>query len=239
MKVIVRPLVAAADRGRRLVVFKWATREYSFLTEDWDRSPSSIVWSKDGNMLYLTVEEYGKLKLFELPFRKTASSNLGPFPKPVVTEHSLIAVHHAGNDLLLSQTSLTEPSIVQLYDTTSKSLHPVVTAWNSNPLSQKSVQEFWFEGYQRHPVHGFMYLPESFSPKKKYPLAFLIHGGPQMAWEDAWSTRWNPAVFANHGNGWVVVAINPSGSSGYGMEFQDAITGNWGTNPCMAQVYFG
>ena len=72
-------------------------------------------------------------------------------------------------------------------------------------------------------------------------MAFLIHGGPQGAWEDGWSTRWNPAVFANaaRGNeddegddGWVVVAINPTGSTGYGQNFTDAIQGNWGTIPC-------
>jgi hypothetical protein len=78
-------------------------------------------------------------------------------------------------------------------------------------------------------------------------MAFLIHGGPQGAWEDGWSTRWNPAVFANvnagekggdsvkeerDGMGWVVVAINPTGSTGYGQNFTDAIQGNWGTIPC-------
>lgn len=80
-------------------------------------------------------------------------------------------------------------------------------------------------------------------------MAFLIHGGPQGAWEDGWSTRWNPAVFANaarnltksddedadpeEGEGWVVAAINPTGSTGYGQNFTDAIQGNWGTIPCM------
>ena len=70
-------------------------------------------------------------------------------------------------------------------------------------------------------------------------MAFLIHGGPQGAWEDGWSTRWNPAVFANAArggegdeDGWVVVAINPTGSTGYGQNFTDAIQGNWGTLPC-------
>jgi dipeptidyl aminopeptidase/acylaminoacyl peptidase len=92
-----------------------------------------------------------------------------------------------------------------------------------------------------------MYLPENFDRKRKYSMAFLIHGGPQGAWEDGWSTRWNPAVFANanlgeeqddnggenkDGMGWVVVAINPTGSTGYGQNFTDTIQGNWGTIPC-------
>ena len=209
------------------MVFKWATHEYAYLTEDWDRSPSSILWSRDGNSLYLTVEEHGHVKLFELPFKK------GAVPKPIIEEHSISSVYLAGDNLLASQSSLVHPSIIQLYDIKHERLHQLFTIWSSNPLSYKSVQEFWFNGAENHSVHGFLHLPEQFDRKKKYPLAFLIHGGPQGAWEDAWSTRWNPAVFANAGEGWVVVAINPTGSTGYGQNFTDAIQGNWGTRPCI------
>ncbi|KAG8427138.1 putative dipeptidyl-peptidase 5 [Metarhizium acridum] len=68
--------------------------------------------------------------------------------------------------------------------------------------------------------------PSNFDPSKKYPLAFLIHGGPQGAWLDEWSTRWNPAIFAEQG--YVVVSPNPTGSTGYGQKHIDAITCNWG-----------
>lgn len=213
--------------GRRVVVFKLETHEYTYLTEEWDRSPSSILWAQDGKSLYLTVEEHGRIKLFQIPL---GEENVDP--KEIISDHSLSGVFWAGNDLLLSQTSLTNPSIVKLYNVDKKVLRPLFTAWSSNPLSRKSVQEFWFDGYEKHPVHGFLHLPESFDRKKKYPLAFLIHGGPQGAWEDSWSTRWNPAVFANAGDGWVVAAINPTGSTGYGQNFADAIQGNWGTRPC-------
>jgi dipeptidyl aminopeptidase/acylaminoacyl peptidase len=214
------------NSGNRLVVFKWETHDYYYLTETWDRSPSDILWSKDGKTLYLTTEEYGRRKLFQIPFEK------GETPKLVVAENSIISVYWAGNDLLLSQSSLVSPSILQLYSTANSSLIPLSTP--SFPLSRKSVQEFWFQGFHRHPVHGFFYLPENFDRKKKYPLAFMIHGGPQGAWEDSWSKRWNPAVFANDGEGWIVAAINPTGSTGYGQEFTDAIAGNWGTKPCMS-----
>ena len=215
-----------ANSGRRIVVFKWETHEYSYLTEDWDLSPSSILWAKDGKSLYLTVEETGRIKLYHLP--------LDGKPKELVSENSLSALYWAKNDLLLSQSSLTTPSIYQLYNTHSKKLTQLRTTWpQSSPLSRKSVQEFWFKGFDNHPVHGFLHLPESFDRSRQYPLAFLIHGGPQGAWEDSWSTRWNPAVFANAGDGWVVAAINPTGSTGYGQNFTDAIQGNWGTRPCI------
>jgi dipeptidyl aminopeptidase/acylaminoacyl peptidase len=172
------------------------------------------------------VEEHGRTRLFHLQFRK------GSKPKAITSDYSVSAAFWAGKDLLLSQSSLTLPSVVQLYDTKSNSLHQLFAAWSSNPLSGKSVEEFWFEGHEKQPVHGFLHLPESFDRKKKYPLAFLIHGGPQGSWLDSWSTRWNPAVFANAGDGWIVAAINPTGSTGYGQEFTDAIQGNWGTRPC-------
>jgi dipeptidyl aminopeptidase/acylaminoacyl peptidase len=225
MKAIVSPCWSV-NSGNRLVVFKWETHDYYYLTETWDRSPSGILWSQDGKTLYLTTEEYGRRKLFEIPFEKGAT------PKLLVAENSITSVYWAGKDLLLSQSSLVSPSILQLYSTANSSLTELSTP--SSPLSRKSVQEFWFQGFHRHPVHGFLHLPETFDRKKKYPLAFMIHGGPQGAWEDSWSTRWNPAVFANHGDGWIVAAINPTGSTGYGQEFTDAIAGNWGTKPCMS-----
>lgn len=74
-----------------------------------------------------------------------------------------------------------------------------------------------------------MVKPSTFDPSKKYPLAYLIHGGPQGAWNDQWSTRWNPAVFAEQG--YVVITPNPTGSTGYGQAFTDAIKESWGGRP--------
>jgi dipeptidyl aminopeptidase/acylaminoacyl peptidase len=78
-------------------------------------------------------------------------------------------------------------------------------------------------------VHAWVVKPSNFSSDKKYPLAYLIHGGPQGAWEDSWSTRWNPAVFAEQG--YVVICPNPTGSTSYGQAFTDAIQGQWGGLP--------
>jgi dipeptidyl aminopeptidase/acylaminoacyl peptidase len=68
--------------------------------------------------------------------------------------------------------------------------------------------------------------PPNFDAAKKYPVKFLIHGGPQGAWGDDWSFRWNPNMFAS--DGYVVVMINPRGSTGYGQQFIDDINGDWG-----------
>ena len=78
-------------------------------------------------------------------------------------------------------------------------------------------------------IEGFLIRPPGFDAKKKYPVKFLIHGGPQGAWGDAWSYRWNAELFA--ANGYVVVMVNPRGSTGYGQAFVDAVNGDWGGKP--------
>jgi dipeptidyl aminopeptidase/acylaminoacyl peptidase len=78
-------------------------------------------------------------------------------------------------------------------------------------------------------IEGFIIRPPAFDPAKKYPVKFLIHGGPQGAWGDSWSYRWNAELFA--ANGYVVVMINPRGSTGYGQAFVDAVNGDWGGKP--------
>jgi dipeptidyl aminopeptidase/acylaminoacyl peptidase/protein-disulfide isomerase len=96
-------------------------------------------------------------------------------------------------------------------------------------LDLPAMESFWFTASDQTKVQGFLIKPPGFDPAKKYPLKFLIHGGPQGAWGDAWSYRWNAELFA--ANGYVVVMINPRGSTGYGQAFVDAINGDWGGKP--------
>ncbi|MGO9402000.1 MAG: prolyl oligopeptidase family serine peptidase [Terriglobales bacterium] len=102
---------------------------------------------------------------------------------------------------------------------------------NDAVLSQVAIsplEPFWFAGARNEKVQGFLVKPPNFDPSKKYPVKFLIHGGPQGAWGDDWSYRWNPELFAN---GYVVVMINFHGSTGYGQKFIDSINGDWGGAP--------
>jgi dipeptidyl aminopeptidase/acylaminoacyl peptidase len=96
-------------------------------------------------------------------------------------------------------------------------------------LSMSPIDSFWFPGAHGDNVQGFLVKPPNFDPNKKYPVKFLIHGGPEGAWGDDWSYRWNPELFA--ANGYVVVMINFHGSTGYGQKFIDAINGDWGGAP--------
>jgi dipeptidyl aminopeptidase/acylaminoacyl peptidase len=104
--------------------------------------------------------------------------------------------------------------------------------FNDALLSQIDIQpleSFWFTGAHNDKVEGFLVKPPNFDASKKYPVKFLIHGGPQGAWGDDWSYRWNPELFA--ANGYVVIMINFHGSTGYGQKFIDAINGDWGGAP--------
>ena len=96
-----------------------------------------------------------------------------------------------------------------------------ITHMNDALLSQIDMQpleSFWFKGANDEEVQGFMIKPPGFDPNKKYPLKFLIHGGPQGAWGNEWTYRWNAELFAASGN-YVVVMINFHGSTGYGQKF--------------------
>ncbi len=119
--------------------------------------------------------------------------------------------------------------------------HKVITHMNDALLSQIDMQpleSFAFKGANDEDVQGFIVKPPGFDPNKKYPLKFLIHGGPQGAWGNSWTYRWNAELFAASGNsesfreqGYVVVMINFHGSTGYGQKFTDSISGDWGGKP--------
>jgi len=100
---------------------------------------------------------------------------------------------------------------------------------SSHPPSFGSFSPFWFTGANGDRVQGFLVTPPNFDASKKYPIKFIVHGGPEVAMGDEWSYRWNQELFA--ANGYVVIWINFHGSPGYGQKFTDAINGNWGGDP--------
>ena len=201
----------------------------------WDRSPGSVRFSNDARTLYLTAEEEGRVKLFKLDLPENPR-HMTILPE-VMTETGYVSdvrsLDSGSERLFLSGTSLIDNSVYSIVDPKSESQRQVVSSNSDNGsffgLSKDQVSEAWFDGAGDYQVHAWVIKPSYFSEDQKYPLAYLIHGGPQGAWEDSWSTRWNPAVFAEQG--YVVVTPNPTGSTGYGQEFTDGITGEWGGRP--------
>jgi dipeptidyl aminopeptidase/acylaminoacyl peptidase len=197
----------------------------------WDARPESIVWSADDKSLFVTAEKEARTRVWQLPAAPDAAKNL---PTAVITpDGSVNDVRLLPSDkLFVTTASLIDSSCFSVVSP-STGVTDVVSSSSKNGktfgLSRTSCDEIWFDGAGDYKVHALVMRPSKFDDSKKYPLAFLIHGGPQGAWLDGWSTRWNPAVFAEQG--YVVVAPNPTGSSGYGMALQDGIIGSWGGRP--------
>ncbi|OCL01809.1 dipeptidyl-peptidase-like protein V precursor [Glonium stellatum] len=205
-----------------------------FASEDkkgkWDRSPQTIAWSCDGKELYLLAEDKGRVCLFSVPSTDSSKASL---PELILNSGTITDVRPLmTGDVFMSSTSLIDNSIYHVVD---RSRHHSIVSSNSRDgsmfgLSHKQVTEIsWPGAAENTQVHAWVVTPSTFKETEKYPLAYLIHGGPQGAWTDGWSTRWNPAVFAEQG--YVVICPNPTGSTGYGQDFTDAIQNQWGGLP--------
>lgn len=201
----------------------------------WDLSPRAISFAYDDKSLLIQVEETGRGVLYQLPLENVRSATPASLKKLTHSGYVNDVVPAAANSpkLFISSSSLVENSLYTIVDPSSPEDVTIVSSNTrggaSLGLSRSQVDEIWFKGANDHPVHAWVVKPSKFNPDQKYPLAYLVHGGPQGAWNDQWSTRWNPAVFAEQG--YVVVTPNPTGSTGYGQPFTDAIRGSWGGLP--------
>jgi len=137
-----------------------------------------------------------------------------------------------GNALVVVKMTTQQPPEIFVYPTKSMNSNSrgiQLTHLNNEVFARldlANMETFDFEGAEKATVQGFVVKPPNFDPAKKYPLKFLIHGGPQGAWGDAWSYRWNAELMA--ADGYVVVMVNPRGSTGYGQAFIDGVNGDWG-----------
>lgn len=230
-----------SDKNRIVLVHNFTSQAQCselMATDDghgaWDRSPSAIMWSLDGKSLLLQAEEEGVGSLFKLDL--TSPPLPGWQPTKLTYGGYVLDVAPASDSsslLFVSSNSLVDNSTYTLVDPTAPENTKVVSSLTEGGsmfgLSPTQVSSLWWKGADDHPVHGWMMRPSFFKAGQKYPLAYLIHGGPQGAWNDQWSTRWNPAVFAEQG--YIVICPNPTGSTGYGQGFTDAIRNNWGGLP--------
>jgi dipeptidyl aminopeptidase/acylaminoacyl peptidase len=227
-----------SDRWR-LMLYDRKTGEKKNLTEDLDSWVGSFTWSPNSVRIHFTSDDQGKTNVFSV-LVKTAQRLKFFLPLGSIDD---LAVTPDGVDLLFTNNSLTEPNAINRYllcpngaDNPCGHLPTPpptkLNQLNDDVLSQVAMSPlelFWFQGANNHKVEGFLVKPPNFDPSKKYPVKFLIHGGPEGAWGDDWSYRWNPELFA--ANGYVVIMINFHGSTGYGQKFVDAINGDWGGAP--------
>jgi len=186
-----------------------------------DRSVESLTLSQDGKTIYFSGQQEGREHLFAVPAT-------GGAPKRVLEGGAISSAVEANGVVAYVKSSLTASA--EIYRASADGS-------NARPLTREN--ESWLKDVQFPPpesltaagaggakIQYWLIKPPDFDPSKKYPVVFLIHGGPQGAWLDSWSHRWNPSLWA--AQGWVVAAPNPRGSTGFGQTFVDEISGDWG-----------
>jgi dipeptidyl aminopeptidase/acylaminoacyl peptidase len=235
----------------RLMLYERATGKITDVAPNFDRWVDSMAWSPDSKTIYFTAENEGEAPIYQIditrndpwPELTVAGFNDSPTPtadgKTLVFNRMSIAapneIYSASLDYMKSD-KYTQCQIAPAPGNygplcASAKAQPL-TRLNEPILSQVQMQpleSYWFNGALKDKVQGFVVKPPNFDASKKYPVKYLIHGGPEGAWGDDWSYRWNPELFA--ANGYVVVMVNFHGSTGYGQKFIDAINGNWGGPP--------
>jgi len=216
-----------ADRFR-IVLMPWGESGPAgppkVLTEAWDRSVGALVWAPDGKTLYATAETVGNVALFAV------SPKTGEV-RDLVTKGHVRSPQATADRVVFGRDTLTSP--VDLWSVDAGGGEPVrLTEVNAERLAGIGFGEYEqisFPGWNDETVYGYLVKPAGFDPAKRYPIAFLIHGGPQGSFGNDFHYRWNPQVYA--GAGYAAVMIDFHGSTGYGQAFTDSISKDWGGKP--------
>jgi dipeptidyl aminopeptidase/acylaminoacyl peptidase len=214
-----------ADRFH-MVLLDIATGKKRVLAQEWDRSIADYKWRPDGKALLANADDIGNHRLFSLDVASgkvtalTGKGYAGEFDVQKDTVISAAASLGGGAQLVKLKTEGAEQKGTQLTWANAERLKDVKMA---------EYEQFSFKGANGETVYGHVMKPWNYEPGKKYPVAFLVHGGPQGSFGNSWSYRWNPQVYA--GAGYASVFIDFHGSTGYGQGFTDSISGDWGGKP--------
>lgn len=210
-----------ADRWR-LMLYDRTTRQMHSVTEELDSWVDGFTFSPDGKRVYFVAADRGRHSVYSVAVGSSRITKL-------IADGSNddVKVSRDGATLVFTRQSLARP--IEIFRAASDGTAITqLTRTNDDFMAGfnlRPAEEVIWEGAAEAKVHGFIVKPANFTPTKKWPLIVLIHGGPQGAWSESWSYRWNPQVFA--AAGYVVFAPNPRGSTGYGQTFVNEISGDW------------
>jgi dipeptidyl aminopeptidase/acylaminoacyl peptidase len=223
-------LVVRSQRRAGFEADRWYLDAYDRATgarrtvfESPDISVGDFAFAPDGRSIYFTAADRGAHSLFAVGFPTGT-------PTRLVKGGGVAQFDPASGFAVYAKSTMAAPADVFRVDTTgAKETETQLTRENASwlddvafvPAESRSVS-----GAGGTPVQYWLLRPPDFDASRKYPVVFMIHGGPQSAWEDSWSYRWNPQLWA--AQGWVVAAPNPRGSTGFGQKFVDEITQDWG-----------
>jgi dipeptidyl aminopeptidase/acylaminoacyl peptidase len=208
----------------RIKLREWPDGEVRTLTDDWNFSVYSMTFSGDGGTIFGTVPWFGQRALFAFDLETGEREAL-------VEEGTVRSPSFADGRIVYGMDTLRSP--VELYSVMPDgSSVRKITRMNDEALAAARMgepEQFTFEGWNGETVYGYIVRPADFDASKKYPVAFLIHGGPQGSFGNDFHYRWNPQAYA--GAGYAAVMIDFHGSSGYGQPFKDSIQADWGGKP--------
>ena len=211
-----------ADR-KELVLYNRATGDRKSLTENFDYSINDVVWAPDGKSLFVTADDKGSVSVFRI-------WTDGRKPETVIDKgynHNL-AITPDGTQLVFIRERINMPAELYRINVDGKNLTQLtmINTKHVAELDMNPIEDFWFKGAGGTQVHGWIIKPPAFDKSKHYPMIYLVHGGPQGQWGDQFHYRWNAEMFASRG--YVVLMVNPRGSTGYGQKFTDEISRDWG-----------
>jgi dipeptidyl aminopeptidase/acylaminoacyl peptidase len=214
-----------ATNGSSVTTSNWKNLSPNF--DRWVQGP--LTWTEDNASLYVTAEDYARVRIFNFPV-SGPSSPKALTSNTTVTSFSLLP----GNSLLVTASAIWTPT--EYYILSNGQKQPLFNAAdvdvNLAGCNSNTFSEIFYNGSDpnlKQQLHAIVVKPTNYVANQTYPLAFIIHGGPQGANMNSWSTRWNPQVWADQG--YIVVAPNPTGSTGFGQYLTDAIQGQWGGYP--------
>ena len=238
----------------RLVIYDRTAKQIKEPLPNFDRWVDEFVWSPDSSKVYFAAGDTGEEPVFSASLdgkelrELTEGSTYGDLH--ITTDGKTVIASKATVRAPAEIVALNTEEIRKFIDTVnvrtkSSYAEPTYVAAGHSILAEKhlthlneavlaqldlpKMESFWFPSIGKVRVQGFLIKPPNFDETKKYPVKFLIHGGPQGEWGDMWSYRWNAELLA--ANGYVVVMINPRGSVGYGQAFTDGVNGDWGGKP--------
>jgi dipeptidyl aminopeptidase/acylaminoacyl peptidase len=194
------------------------------LANEWDYSVGHLAASGDGRNLLATADDHGQVALFAIDVRSGGVTRLHG-------QGQVTAFAPARGGIVIALASLDAPSELFLLPARGGALQ-ALSAVNQPLLAARlpiDAEQFSFTGADNAQVSGYVVKPQGYVAGQRYPIALLIHGGPQSAFGNAWSFRWNPKTFA--GAGYAVVFIDFHGTPGYGQAFTDSISRDWGGKP--------
>jgi len=208
----------------RIVLQEWPDGARRALTEHWDRSPMSICFSADGKEIYATAENIGQNSLFAIGIETGRVRTL-------VEKGSVSSPAVAGRKIIFGLNNLASPTELYSVGRDGGKIRRItnINAEKLAAVRMGGYEQFTFKGWNNETVYCYVVKPVDLDPTRKYPVAFLIHGGPQGSFGNLFHYRWNPQVYA--GAGYAAVMVDFHGSTGYGQAFCDSIRGDWGGKP--------